>query len=62
MSSLMYLVLVMRDASIVTVLLCLKVNSCQIVKKTHSKCTLEIEMKGKHIGILLFMSQRNSKV
>jgi len=48
MSSLMHLILVLGDASIVTVLLCLKVNSCQIVKKkTHSKCTQEIEMKGK---------------
>ena len=33
MSSLMHLVLVMCDASIVTVLLCLKVNLCQINKQ-----------------------------
>jgi len=45
MSSLMHLVLVMGDASIVNVFLCLKVISCQIVLKTHSKCTQEIEMK-----------------
>jgi len=44
--SLMHLVLVMCDASIVTVLICLKVNSCQIIQKTPSTCTLEFEMKG----------------
>jgi len=51
MSSLMHLVLVMGDTSIVTVLLRLKVKLCQIVEKTRSKCTLEIEMKGKNIRI-----------
>ena len=44
----MHLGLVMCDASIVTVLLCLKVNFCQIIKQTHSTCTLEFEMKGNY--------------
>ena len=37
MSSLMHLVLVMCDASIVTVLLCLKFNLCQIITKNSFK-------------------------
>jgi len=57
-SSLMHLVLVVCDASTVTALLCLKVNLCQIIKKPHSTCTLELEMDGKHIGIRFYVAAK----
>jgi len=38
----MYLILVICDASIVSVLLSLKVNSCENINKTHSAYTLEV--------------------
>ena len=49
----MHLILVICDASIVNVLLCLKVNLCQIIKQTHSTSTLEVEMKGFHVAALI---------
>ena len=58
----MHLVLVMCDASIVTVLLCLKVNLCHIIKKTDLKCTLKIEMKGKNIRIRFPVAANLSQV
>ena len=43
----MYLILVICDASIVSVLLSLKVNSCENINKTHSAYTLEVRDEGK---------------
>ena len=48
--SLMHLVLVMCDASIVTVLICLKVNSCQIITKNSFNMYTRVRDEGNNIG------------
>ena len=58
----MHLVLVMCEACTVTVFLCLKVNLCQIINKTHLTCTLEFEMKRKNNWIHFYVAAKSSSM